>query len=337
MFLSIIVPVYNSEEYLPFCIDSVKRQSFTDFEVLLVDDGSTDSSKEICCSIQEQDHRFIYILREKNGGTAAARNTGLRMARGEYVTFLDNDDYWNSDSALQNLFNFSKANNSPDVILYPTLNLWSSSGELTRSSKGTGLPTVSSHTNRYIEHLLKRGQYAAAVWAKTVKRKLILENDLFFTEGIRNEDSDWSLRLLYCLSTISWMDSPFYVWRRNSSVSQSVGSISLPIVQDLAFIINKHVDYLKFHSSIKDKERLDLSTAYVAYLFVVLLSYLYMKDEDGFLVLRKEQKKNCWLLNYNLNPRVRMVSLAVKIFGIDKVGKILAFLMIRERKSVSNR
>lgn len=337
MFLSIIVPVYNSEEYLPFCIDSVRNQSFKDFEVLLVDDGSTDSSQEICRSIQEQDARFIYILRENNGGTAAARNTGLRAARGEYVTFLDNDDYWNTDSALQKLFDFTQSNNNPDAILYPTLNLWSSSGELTRSSKGAEFSADSLHTNSSIEYLLKHGRYAAAVWAKTVKRKIILENDLFFLEGFRNEDSDWSLRLLYFLSTISWMDFPFYVWRRNSSVSQSVGSISISIVRDLASIIDNHINYLNSHRSIGDKDRFTLSNSYAAYLFVILLSYLYLKDDDDFLLLRKEQKQNLWLLNYTLNPRVRAVSYAVKIFGIDLVGKILSLLMTRERKSVNNR
>ena len=89
--ISIIVPVYNTEHYLPRCIDSILDQSFTDFELLLIDDGSTDGSGKICDAYAEKDNR-IRVLHKENGGVSSARNLGLRVAAGNWICFVDSDD-----------------------------------------------------------------------------------------------------------------------------------------------------------------------------------------------------------------------------------------------------
>lgn len=91
MRVSIVVPVYNVEKYLRICLDSVRAQEFTDFEVILVDDGSKDSSPEICDEYTQKDKRFK-VIHQKNGGLSRARNVGVRAATGDYVYFLDSDD-----------------------------------------------------------------------------------------------------------------------------------------------------------------------------------------------------------------------------------------------------
>lgn len=90
--ISIIVPVYNVEKYLKDCIESILKQSMQDFELILVDDGSTDSSGTICDRYAEKDSR-IKVVHTKNGGLSAARNAGIEIARGEFVAFVDSDDY----------------------------------------------------------------------------------------------------------------------------------------------------------------------------------------------------------------------------------------------------
>ena len=90
--VSVIIPVYNAEHYLERCLESIQRQSFRDFELILVDDGSADRSPEICREYQARDSR-VQVLRQQNAGPGAARNTGLDAARGEYVTFVDSDDF----------------------------------------------------------------------------------------------------------------------------------------------------------------------------------------------------------------------------------------------------
>ena len=90
--ISIIVPVYNTEQYLPKCLDSIAAQTFTDFEVLMIDDGSTDGSGEICDRYSQSDSRFI-VIHQSNQGVSASRNNGLKQARGNYIAFVDSDDY----------------------------------------------------------------------------------------------------------------------------------------------------------------------------------------------------------------------------------------------------
>ena len=102
--ISIIIPVYNAEKYLRRCIESVLSQSFTDFELILVDDGSRDFSPHICDDYAQKDSR-VKVIHKANGGVIAARNDGLDIAKGEYVTFIDSDD-WVERESLSTISNY---------------------------------------------------------------------------------------------------------------------------------------------------------------------------------------------------------------------------------------
>ena len=101
--VSIIVPVYKAEQYLHRCVDSILSQSFTDCELILVDDGSPDKSGEICDEYASRDSR-IQVIHKQNGGVSSARNAGLDVAHGEYVWFVDSDDWIENDS-LKEIYN----------------------------------------------------------------------------------------------------------------------------------------------------------------------------------------------------------------------------------------
>ncbi|MGE7367137.1 glycosyltransferase family 2 protein [Desemzia incerta] len=108
--VSVITPVYNAEKYIESTINSVRNQSFTSFEMILVDDCSTDNSRIIIEKIIEKDSRIKYILLEKNSGAAVARNTGIKASKGRYIAFLDSDDVWKNNK-LEQQINFMEQNN----------------------------------------------------------------------------------------------------------------------------------------------------------------------------------------------------------------------------------
>lgn len=110
--ISIIIPFYNSADYLQRCLTSVKEQTFTDWEVILVDDNSTDDGLLMAISFADMDPRFKVLHQEKNRGQAAARNRGMSEAKGEYITFLDSDDWWDKDF----LERMTEASNTCDVV-----------------------------------------------------------------------------------------------------------------------------------------------------------------------------------------------------------------------------
>lgn len=96
------MPVYNVEKYLEQCLDSVLAQEFVNYELILVDDGSTDSSMDICIRYAEK-HKNIVFIHKQNGGVSESRNCGIDIARGEYIIFLDSDDYWNGNQILNDI------------------------------------------------------------------------------------------------------------------------------------------------------------------------------------------------------------------------------------------
>lgn len=118
--ISVIVPVYNVKDYLAECLDNIINQSYTDWEAILVDDGSTDHSGEICESYTKKDNRFR-VIHQENQGLSAARNTGLAHMHGDYLTFLDSDDYL-LPFALEHMLSLAKKHEA-DMVVCPFLRL----------------------------------------------------------------------------------------------------------------------------------------------------------------------------------------------------------------------
>ena len=116
--ISVIVPIYNTEKYLSQCINSILAQTFTDFELILIDDGSTDNSGYICDKYTSEDSRIVVIHKE-NGGQSSARNVGLGLARGGYITFVDSDDYYTSNHIFESCIEILEQNNKIDFVQIP--------------------------------------------------------------------------------------------------------------------------------------------------------------------------------------------------------------------------
>lgn len=115
--LSIIVPVYNTATFLNRCIDSILTQKYTNFELILIDDGSKDQSGKICGEYAQKDSRIV-VIHKPNGGQSSARNAGLNIAKGDYITFVDSDDYISMD-CYQNNMEILSRDKSIDILEYP--------------------------------------------------------------------------------------------------------------------------------------------------------------------------------------------------------------------------
>ena len=178
--ISIIVPVYNSERYLECCIRSILNQSFKDFELLLINDGSLDNSLVICSNYAEKDER-VRIFNKKNGGVSSARNLGIREARGEWVTFVDADDILYHDAlshlaecTLMGNLDFVTAGfeyiNADETITYTTENL----------RKGL----LICKKNEGIANLYENEFWQWFICSKMFRLSLLKEQHLLFNEGI---------------------------------------------------------------------------------------------------------------------------------------------------------
>lgn len=336
LFLSIIVPVYNSENYILECLRSIQMQDFRDYEILLIDDCSSDNTPALCSEQSKKDNRIKYIRREKNGGTSAARNTGIRMAQGEYITFTDNDDFWRIPNALSSLHKLVCDSGNPDVVVYPTCSYWQKRNELeVQSNKSINQSEINGLSLfDTASTLLSTGLYCSAVWSKLISRDLILKNSLFFPEGRRNEDCEWSLKLLYHLKSLKYFDCPFYVWRRNSEVSQSAKPLRIDVVNDLAWVLSQHNDNVR-SQPIQETNK-SLANKFASYLFVVFLGYIGVLDDCDTSSMFQVAQKTRWLLRDGERWEIKICRVFVALFGLKAASFFLGLLMKRERKRITS-
>lgn len=170
--ISIIVPVYKAEKYIHRCVDSILAQSYTDFELLLVDDGSPDNCGAICDEYATQDSR-VRVLHKENGGVSSARNLGLDNAKGEWITFVDSDD-WVESEFLDKLINGGNA----DLVVGSTVRTSGMKQQL--DDRLYDMKSIPDFLNQYLDNLLM-----LAPWGKLFRSSIIEDNHIRFNKDIR--------------------------------------------------------------------------------------------------------------------------------------------------------
>lgn len=206
---SIIIPVYNAEKHLSKTLESVENQCFTDFEVLLVDDGSTDSSTEICSSFADKDSRFI-LYKKSNGGVCSARNLGIRHANGEFVVFIDSDDVI-EDSLLTDALRIISDSNA-DVLLFGMQFDIEKQGRICKTIQKR-CDTCEFDITELDKHYraLYENNYITSMCNRVTRLSLIKNQDLRFDERITNyEDMAFSLACLRYAQKVYVSEKSYY-------------------------------------------------------------------------------------------------------------------------------
>lgn len=217
--ISIIVPVYNLEGYLPKCIDSILAQSFTSFELILVNDGSTDRSGEICNEYANNDSR-IKVIHKKNGGVASSRNVGLETAKGNYIGFVDNDDYINK-YMLEILYN-TAISHSADIVICDYLEV--AEGQYNDIRKYDTNCKVQHYNNiEALNQLYTTNNVTFVVpWNKLYKKYLF--KDIEYKIGNINDDETVIHELLYYSNKITYIQTGlyYYLQRKGSQMDLNI-------------------------------------------------------------------------------------------------------------------
>lgn len=218
MKISVIIPVYNVESYLHRCLDSVINQTYSNLEIILVNDGSTDNSLSIINEFAQKDKRII-VFSQKNSGLAVARNIGLKAATGDYVSFIDSDDWIEKDMYSELAVHLE--NEHPDFVNFrfqfdnETLNTHSVYGKPYRRLKFES-------RNEILEDTLKNVNILTAPWTKIYNRKFLLEYHLVFEPGIVNEDTLFTILISCHAHKVTFVNRIFYhAIERDGSISRS--------------------------------------------------------------------------------------------------------------------
>lgn len=309
MKFSIIIPVYKVESFLHQCVDSILSQSYTDYEIILVDDGSPDQSPLICDDYAAKNNN-IKVIHKPNGGLSSARNAGLDCAKGEYVLFLDSDDWWDDANALRKISDKLDASQASILVfgMKKYFALQDSFGDIR-------IPRIStnqaSSQEEYIEQLMKHNIYIACACDKVVRRSLLECYKHRFVIGQLSEDIEWCVKLLLTNPKIDILEEAFYVYRQQNANSITA-NITRKNVHHVHDIIAK---YATRTSSLPLKH-------YLANQLVLLLSFSRKVKPNEISDLMNDIKKYWWLLDYNRYPYVRKVS-KLKFLGFSTVRFLL--------------
>lgn len=318
MKLSIIIPVYNIAAYLDEAVQSVREQSFTNWEIILVDDGSTDNSPVLCDQWVERDDR-IKVIHKANGGLSDARNVGLMQATGDYIHFLDGDDYYASAEVLQILMRAVEELGSPDSLLFCRQDYYEDTGKMnherlyqTEWINGAESPTAA------FEHLLKTQRFNMSACFQLLRRSLLIENQLFFEKGLLSEDVDWSILLWQHLRSVKAINCEGYCYRhRSASISTT---LSIRTYKSYHYMFQKWLPQLQ---AIKTPLT-QLQLNYLAFLFPTLLY--------GFYLIPKRERKEAYqllkgmksVLAYSSTRKSNRVVLGIKCMGFWMACRIFA-------------
>lgn len=272
--ISVIVPVYNVEQYLRRAIESVLRQTYQDLEIILVDDGSPDACGNICDEYKELDSRII-VIHKANGGLSSARNAGLDIATGDYIAFLDSDDVFLPEM-LEELLQLAESREA-DIV---QCGFFRFSNEIKRDNYSNNIECLDSLVA--LQHI-DEPVYMAA-WNKLYRRKLFA--DIQFPDGKIHEDVGCTYKLFYQSSKIVYLHTPLYGYYVNRD-SITTSKIKLNKLD----LLDAYENQILFFEEKGLSENLKRASNNFVASFGTLLSYQQEKYEDYTLLKKEIQKR----------------------------------------------
>lgn len=318
-FFSIIVPIFKVERYLEQCLKGVLEQTCNDYELILVDDGSPDRCGEICDMYAKEDGR-VKVIHKKNGGLSSARNAGLDIAIGEYIVFLDSDDFWDDLNALDEIKK-NLTDSVADVLIIPFKRYYEDSNTYTLAmqEKVNRILVCSNNKNESTEYLIKYNLFRASACSKIIRRHIVSEHYMRFIVGCLSEDMDWCGDILLYCNKFDYYNNPFYCYRQ-----QRGGSITAngeeKLVSDKLFMIEKGIK----QANKQDDNMKNLLGSYYAYEYAVTLGVSSLV-KDNLILKKMKLMSNC--LNYDMCYKVSKVKLLKSLFGYELTRKILCLFV----------
>lgn len=283
--LSIIIPIFNSEKYLCECLDSVLTCKNNDIEVILIDDGSTDNSYNICKDYQKKDNRIV-LLQQKNAGVSRARNHGLEVAKGEYIGFVDSDDLLD-----ENWYVILDLIKNCDIYYF--------SEKIPNCSKKEEIiRLITGYSNENI--------CFAGPFSKILKKELLINNKIFFNEKLINgEDMLFNLNSILCCSSFKTIKKSFYNYR-NFTGSATKRFDERIFKSDLSFQVE--LSNLDFDKKLKD-DIITYNAQMAIYVLFQRLSYIdnYYDSKKYLYFLKNKPYANAINKNLLVNKKYHFV------------------------------
>lgn len=271
--ISIIVPVYNMEKYLRKCLDSLVNQTYNDIEIICVNDGSTDKSQDILEQYKNKYPKIIKVINKENGGLSDARNTGIKKAKGDYIGFVDSDD-WVELDMFEKMYNYA-LKNKLDIVVCDTIMEFNNNNYILKSN----LKYSDDNIRNYIISF-------PMACTRLIKRDLF-KKEFFFTKGILYEDLCLTPTFIVNTNNIGFLEEPLYHYlQRDNSIMNQLN------FNDKLYDISKVLDNV--YHKYKDNNVLKQYWQEIEYLYI---THIVRSATLRFLGYKEGEKKIITLLN----------------------------------------
>ena len=319
MKVSFILPVYKVEAYLRQCVESITCQTYREIEIILVDDGSPDGSPALCDQLATEDERIL-VVHKSNGGLSDARNAGLGVATGDYVVFVDSDDFWVGNESLKRMVDVAKANADCDFVGYNCNYYYPASDRYTKWVEYSADILTPVTGDKAMQLLVASGTFPMSACMKLMKRSVLIDNNITFKKGQIAEDIPWFINLLDKTNKCMFVNDYIYAYRQNvtGSISSSGGERSFNSLLDIVKTELEKIEGRSFSEDAKNSLR-----SFLAYEVSILIMGVCHLPKEKQAAARKELKSLCWLLKYTQNPKVGMVSKVYNLCGYAITESVL--------------
>ena len=309
MKFSIIIPAYNVANYLENCVESILKQTYDNYEIIIVDDGSTDETGKVADELLKQSKQ-INVVHQSNGGASKARNTGMKRATGDYILFLDGDDFW-SDSHFLKQIASELTIELVDVIVFGYSYYYDNE---IKESPISRLKDLGEATNY--------GLFNGPNWNKCISKKLI-NKGLSFPEDLVSEDSLYCSSIMKRMESFSVITSSQYMYRQNRAGSLTNVVKERNVLDTLEGISRGLSD----EKSLSEVKRKALNTYFtISYISILPYAkpYLFNQEIRNLLIQYKYLLKNSSHIN---NKSFKMTGIFTSIFGINISTRLFSYLL----------
>lgn len=317
-FLSIIIPVYNAEDYLSGCLDSILAANLNGIEILLIDDGSKDGSLKLCQNYKKR-FPFVQVFNQDNCGPSAARNHGLNESNGKYVLFIDADDYV-EPSALHRTVELLREYDAQ--ILVSDFQRIAANGctlDKVYQIEETELPIIDS---LYMKKFLSDGERVWNIWRYIFQRDFLIVNNLYFIEGVNcAEDVEYIVRALTLVEKPVFFHNPFYFYRAHYG-NTLTGQYTAKRVRDLLQMLNLSAEHLYQQKTVISR----LLTDKLVKEFLLNLSMCFEVpplDRKTVITAFFEAKP---IIKQASSKKLKIISAIVGMFGVRISARLILFM-----------
>lgn len=320
--LSIVVPVYNVMKYLPQCIDTLLHQDLVEYEIILVDDGSTDGSQIICDKYAE-DVPNIKVIHQSNQGLAGARNQGIKEAKGKYILFVDSDDFIH-EHILKKLLEYTQLQCS-DVCFLNAYKYYEN-GKMVNLDQILDANKIENKEKiEVLEYLASLKKFPGSACTKMVKRQLIEEHEIYFENGHFSEDLLWTIKLFCSADKFCCFNMPYYYYRQNrtGSITNQISTIKY---EDVFYFITEAIRYMK-DKQVTDEVRASINSfmAYELEIQIMNFAKVPVKDKNQYI---NQIYELFYLLESRKDRKTKLIKRMVQMIGIRATSYILCSIYI---------